>query len=317
MTEIKYHSHIETNSPIILAGWPGMGAVATQAVDYIRRKLNMKLFAEIEPHASTPPNTVIVSQGISYFPKKSRVFLFYSKEYDLIVCEAEEQFTGNAALKVVQNLLEITEKVNVSRIYTGAAFVRHMHYKEDPEIYVVSNSKKLRDWLVREKELNILNQGQISGLNGSILGFAYEKNIEGACFLATIPIYSINFPNPKASMAIVKIWQKLIGFNLDFMDLHIAISKADKTFEIIEEQLKKMTLGDHTDEQIESIDENEEFPQTENAPVPYDIIEGIEELFTKAQKDKTIAHKLKEDLDRWNLFKEYEDRFLDLFRDSH
>jgi hypothetical protein len=40
----------------------------------------------------------------------------------------------------------------------------------------------------------------------------------------------------------------------------------------------------------------------------------IEELFARAAKDRSKAFELKQELDRLGLFKQYEDRFLDLFK---
>lgn len=41
---------------------------------------------------------------------------------------------------------------------------------------------------------------------------------------------------------------------------------------------------------------------------------GIEELFAEAARDRAKASQLKAELDRHGLFKEYEDRFLDLWK---
>jgi len=49
--------------------------------------------------------------------------------------------------------------------------------------------------------------------------------------------------------------------------------------------------------------------------VPGYVFREIEELFGKAEKDRSVVNKLKEELDRWKLFSRYEDRFLDLFKD--
>ncbi len=43
-------------------------------------------------------------------------------------------------------------------------------------------------------------------------------------------------------------------------------------------------------------------------------IERIEGLFDQAEKDRSKAFELKQELDRLGVFKEYEDRFLDLFK---
>ena len=42
----------------------------------------------------------------------------------------------------------------------------------------------------------------------------------------------------------------------------------------------------------------------------------IEKLFRDARVDRSRAIALKRELDRWDLYKMYEDRFLDLFRDK-
>jgi hypothetical protein len=40
----------------------------------------------------------------------------------------------------------------------------------------------------------------------------------------------------------------------------------------------------------------------------------IDELFEEAKTDRSKAHELKHELDRLDVFKDYEDRFLDLFK---
>ena len=45
-------------------------------------------------------------------------------------------------------------------------------------------------------------------------------------------------------------------------------------------------------------------------------MEKIEKLFREAKTDKAKAILLKKELDRWDLYKLYEDRFLDLFKES-
>jgi hypothetical protein len=57
--------------------------------------------------------------------------------------------------------------------------------------------------------------------------------------------------------------------------------------------------------------------QTEEAgeprPEPHELMPRIEQLFEEAQRDRSKALLLKQELDRWGLFSMFEDRFLDLF----
>jgi hypothetical protein len=45
-------------------------------------------------------------------------------------------------------------------------------------------------------------------------------------------------------------------------------------------------------------------------------VRHIEELFDEVSRDRSKAYELKRELDRLEVFKDYEDRFLDLFKKS-
>ena len=50
--------------------------------------------------------------------------------------------------------------------------------------------------------------------------------------------------------------------------------------------------------------------------LPLSVKEKIEKLFEQTKIDISKANELKLELDKWNVYKDYEDRFLDLFRDK-
>jgi hypothetical protein len=80
----------------------------------------------------------------------------------------------------------------------------------------------------------------------------------------------------------------------------------DERMAVIEERVKDVFTVE---------DEEPESMPTEKK-IPGYIMEKIEKLFHEARSDKAKAIMLKKELDRWDLYKLYEDRFLDLFRES-
>ena len=48
--------------------------------------------------------------------------------------------------------------------------------------------------------------------------------------------------------------------------------------------------------------------------IPVDARVRIEELFRKVSRGEIEPGKLKEEIDRWGLFDEYEDRFFNIFK---
>ena len=63
-------------------------------------------------------------------------------------------------------------------------------------------------------------------------------------------------------------------------------------------------------------EEETEGDGAESPPLPEAARQGIEELFRKALQDPAQASFLKSELDKWGVYHLYEDRFLDLFRES-
>ena len=171
-------------------------------------------------------------------------------------------------------------------------------------VYGVANQKRLRDWMAKYR-VNIMEGGQISGLNGLLLGYAEKRGIEAACLLATMPNYAISFPNPKASKAIVAVLAEMLNIRVDMGELDVFSREMDKRMKAIEEKIQEMFPTAGKGGKVDQIDEKE---------VPKYIMEKIEKLFQEAKVDREKAYDLKEELDRWDLFDEYEDRFFRLFR---
>ncbi|MBA7672421.1 hypothetical protein ES703_80597 [subsurface metagenome] len=48
--------------------------------------------------------------------------------------------------------------------------------------------------------------------------------------------------------------------------------------------------------------------------IPVEARVRIDELFRKVSSGESEPHELKAELDRWNLFEEYEDRFFTIFK---
>jgi hypothetical protein len=68
--------------------------------------------------------------------------------------------------------------------------------------------------------------------------------------------------------------------------------------------------------EVFTIEEEEPESPPAEKKIPAYVMEKIEKLFHEARQDKTKAIILKKELDRWDLYKLYEDRFLDLFREN-
>lgn len=287
----------------MLLAWPGMGNVAIGSIDYLRRKLDMQPFAEINMEQLFAPDMVIVENGVTILPPFPRSIFYYDQQSQLIVFESEIQLSGQTGVNLLEKILDFAEDMKVKRIYTTAAFPFPVSYREPSKIFGATNKKYLLD-LLSNYGIKIMEGGQISGLNGLLLGYAAKRKIEAICLLSTLPFYAINFPNPKSAKAIVEILERILDIKIDMKELNSAIYEMEEKMAIIEEKIKDT----FPEIQINGGDLSKE------EKVPDYIMEKIKRLFSESEVDKTKAYILKEELDRWNLYNLYEDKFLDLFK---
>lgn len=310
---LRMHRDItgESKSPILLAAWPGMGSVGVGALDYMRRKLEGVRFAEVDMSEYFTPEAVVVENGIarSFTDLPSHVF-YHVRDAGLVIFESEAQIWGTGGIRLMSQILDFAEHLKVETIYTAAAQAMSISHRESVRVMGAANREMLRDALVPHG-VEILREGQISGLNGLLLGFAGIRKIQAACLMATMPLYAQMMPNPRASREIVRVFERLLGVRIDMAEIDDAVAQMEGTMAEIEEKIRttfsSMEWEETEEDEIEQVDEEK---------VPQYVMEKIERLFVEVQDEgsKEKAAHLKKELDRWNLYSLYEDRFLGLFR---
>ena len=312
---IKMHRDItgDIHSPTLLAGWPGMGNVGVGAIDYIRRGLEAVPFAEVEMNEYFSPDAVEVKNGIAKLPDLPSQVFYYVQHPELIIFESETQTAGPGGVALMTRMLDFAQQLKVGTIFTGAAFAMPISHRQPARILGVANRESLRDTLVPHG-IQVLQERQITGLNGLFLAVAGMRNIQAACLMATIPRYATNIPNPKASREIVRVFERLLGIRVDTSEMDDAVEQMDQTMAEIEEKIQEAFASMLESEEVEEGD----LEQISEEQVPQVVMEMIERLFQEVQAEgsKEKAVQLKMELDRWNLYSLYEDRFLNLFRED-
>ena len=297
---------------VLIAGWPGMGQVGLGACDYLRQKLNATLFARIDVSVYHQPEALTVEDGIGRMPDPPKQDLYYSDEPPLFIFEGDTQLSGEPGFRLAAELLDFVLRHGTETVFTGAAYAMPVSFRKRPAVYGAATDEHLK---ARFTALGIepLKEGHISGLNGLLLGLAAQRAMPAACLLATMPQYAVEAPNPKASRALIQVFQRILNTSVDLAEIDEAVRQADQMFKDFESKVNeaiqqlKQNLGSHAEGQ------EGEGQEPDDRPEPHDLMERVEKLFEEASGDREKAVLLKHELDRWGLFHLYEDRFLDLF----
>jgi len=297
--------------PWLLAVWPGMGGVAISAGYYLMAKLGMHLLLEFPAGEFFDLEQIEVKDGLILTKRlpRSRLFLWTDSkhEHDLIVFigEAQPPVKGGAFCR---KLIDQARDLGVTRVFTFAAMATQMRPKHDSRVFSAAID---RETLARFKQLDLepLESGAISGLNGVLLGMAANHGLPGGCLLGEIPHVFSQIPFPKASLAVLKAFATMSGIELDFSELEEHAATVERTLEIF------LTRMENAAGQAEDDDNPDPKPESRPSRPGSKDRQRIEQLFTEARNDRSRAYELKQELDRQGLFDEFEDRFLNLFKE--
>src|SRR5262245_46572875 len=232
--------------PWLVAIWPGMGHVALNAGIYLLSKLNMDLVAEFASSELVDVDYVEVKDGIVQPARRprNRVFAWHDpdKKHDLLLFLGEAQPPiGKYAF--CKQLIEFAKQQGVTRVFTFAAMATQMQVDQPARVFGVATDDRNLEELQR-MELEILEGGNIGGLNGILLAAAAESGIDGACLLGEMPHIFSQLPNPKASLAILEIFSTMSGFDVDFSELsELAQSSNEQLSELLDQAEEQ--LGQH------------------------------------------------------------------------
>ncbi|MBD3245741.1 MAG: hypothetical protein GF333_01885 [Candidatus Omnitrophica bacterium] len=315
---IKEISIPKVKNPIFIAAWPGMGEVAYRTALFLKEVLNCKMFAKLEAQKFFRPAAVTVDKGVIELPRMPAGFFYYGKGKnlpDVILFLGEAQPPLEYAEDLAQMIVTYAKKYKAQFLYTFAAKPESIDHKSDPRVWIAATHQEILGEF-KSAPLKHLEEGQISGLNGIVLGAGKRKGLKGVCLLGEVPFYTVQIENPKTCAKILQI----IG---DKLDLHLNIAPLMERAKFIEEEVDKLInyIKGETPSPAQG-----PMPLSEDdidrlrkdlatySKLPQSARNKIESLFRQAKKDVAKAGELKSLLDQWNVYKEYEDRFLDLFK---
>ena len=316
MDGVKITKKPKLRKPYMIVAWPGMGEVAFKAASYLVEKLKAEEFAVIPAEEFFYLTGSVIKEGILSVPDlPSGKFYFWKNKIgknDLIVFISNAQPDLAKAEEYSKRILYIAKLFKVDTLVGFASMPLPIDHTQSPAVWFAATHPEIRQNL-KKYNLNMLNEGQVSGMNGLFLGIAKQEGFKGFCLLGEMPLYTIQIDNPKAAQAVLTVFSKIYDIKIDFSGLIEQAHVVEAEISKLMDYLKTGTPGQPTpinEEEIEKIKR----ALSQLTKLPASVKDKIEKLFAEATSDLKKAHELKAELDKWNVYKDYEDRFLDLFR---
>lgn len=259
---IKLNKQPKLKTPDLIVGWPGIGNIGIITVDTLRGKLRAEEMGEIEPWDFFYPTKVKIKDGVLddlEFPR-NRFYYKRLKDKDLMFFIGEEQPAGRGrmyaeggkAYEMANMVLDVAEKFGCRRVYTSGAAVALTHHMVPPRVWAVATTRDLvneaRNYvntiLMSEVE-GRGNEGNITGLNGLLIGVAKKRGLEGICLMGEIPDYlsRVPFPYPKASKSVLEVLEIILGVSIDFGTLDDMAAQMESVIENVYNQFPQEIRG--------------------------------------------------------------------------
>ena len=290
-------------NPIMVASWPGIGNIGIIAVDTLRNMLEAEELGEIEPWDFFYPKKVLIRNGELKdleFPS-SKFYFKRTGEKDLLFFIGEEQpadggrtyAEGKKAYQMANLVLDVAQRFGCQRVYTSGAAVAPIHHTTRPKVWAVPNSKGLISEVKTYENAILMSeiegregQGNITGLNGLLLGVARKRGIEAICVMGEIPVYlqGFPFPYPKASKSVLEVLTTALGIEIDMDRISSFIERSDKEIEQLYEKFPP-----EIKEQLDKLKYVSYDKPTEPTPITEEdkkrILEDIDKFFKKEPKE--------------------------------
>jgi hypothetical protein len=308
--------------PYLIVAWPGMGEVAFKAAEYLIQELKAQEFARIIPDEFFYLSGSVISSGILEVPLLPQGKFYYWRnpatkgavfgKNDLVIFLSNAQPDLSKADNYAKNIIGLAKELGVESIVSFASMPQATDHTRASGVWFAATDQKTKESL-KKYNFTALVDGQISGMNGLFLGIAKKAGLKGFCLLGEIPLYTIQIENPKASAAVLVALGKILNLQLNVAPLKEQAQAMETEINKLLEYLKLGNPGVSApigEEEVELIKKT--LSQLTNLPVS--VKEKIEKLFEESRLDIAKAKELKVQLDKWNVYKEYEDKFLDLFR---
>jgi uncharacterized protein len=322
MEMLKISKRPRLKKPYLIVAWPGMGEVAFKATAYLIEELKAQEFAQIQPEEffyltgsviqSGILETPLLPQGKFYYWRNSAAKRGGPGKNDLVIFLSNAQPDLAKADSYAKIIIDLAKSLGVEMIVSFASMPQATDHTQDSRVWFAATDQKTKESLYKYN-FGALEDGQISGMNGLFLGMAKKSGLKGFCLLGDIPLYTIQIENPKASAAVLLGLGKILNMQINVQPLKEQAQAMENEINKLLDYLKLGNFGQSApigEEEVELIKKS----LSQLTKLPVSVKERIEKLFEESRVNISKASELKVELDKWNVYKEHEDRFLDLFR---
>jgi len=186
-----------------------------------------------------------------------------SKDLILLTGDSQPVVPGSEYV-LSEQILDLITKFKISNIYSLASYVTGS-FVNDPKIYgTATNPEMVKTF--RSFNISTLDNGNITGMNGLILGLGKLRGIEGICLLGETSGYVID---AKASKHLLEILNNVLDIHINMDEMNKRSKDTELLIKNLEQQM--MAKSGQFPQSVPTEEQEEElmFPQNRKSNMGY------------------------------------------------
>lgn len=212
------------HNPILIAGLPDSGRVAKIVLDHLIKTLKAVPLGYLHSDY-LPPRVLLKPEGVPELMKHE--FYYWQNtdqtSHDLVLYTGDAQpILPEGAFRLSEAVVDLAEQLGVDTLVTVGAFITG-RISDNPKVYGAASETGLVQDL-RSLDVQIIDSGAVTWMNGLIPGLAKVRNLKGLFLSGETSGFMVD---PRAAMIILRVLIRKFGLQLEMKELEDQAKEID------------------------------------------------------------------------------------------
>lgn len=223
--ELHLNETPKLHDPILIAGLPDSGRVAKIVLDHLIKTLKAVPLGYLHSDY-LPPRVLLKPDGTPELMKHEFYYWLNNEEdalHDLVLYTGDAQpILPEGAFRLSEAVVNLAEQLGVETLVTVGAFITG-RISEHPKVYGAASEKDLVKEL-QSLDVEIIDSGAVTWMNGLIPGLAKVRNLKGLFLSGETSGFMVD---PRAAMIILRVLVKKLGLKIEMEELEKQAKEID------------------------------------------------------------------------------------------
>lgn len=242
--DIEVVADVTLDRPVLVEGLPGVGHVGTLAAEHLLEEHDSELVRRVYSE-HLPPQVTVGDDGVADLVC-AEFHAVRTDGRDLLVLTGDHQAQSNAGhYRLTDAFLGVADEFGVERVFALGGVPTGELIDEYAVLGAVTGEDQAEELAeagveFREDE----PAGGIVGTSGLLLGLGKRRGVPAACLMGETSGYLVD---PKSARAVLKVLQRVLGFEVDYGSLEERADEMEDVVRKIEEMEAQTQLPSDDD----------------------------------------------------------------------